>query len=186
MSALSSHRNFVTVVKYLHDEERSDVKHEYLNGIVHAMAGGTLGHDAIGLNVTSALKTRLRGRRCRMHGSDALVRLSRQGDERCYYPDASATCGPFDPAARAIEEPVVIFEVLSPSTARIDRTEKKEAYLACASLQHYVLIDPERPEVTIYTRAAEGWAMTIYNELSDTLPLPAIETVLPLAEIYEG
>ncbi len=186
MSALSSHRNFVTVVEYLHDEERSDVKHEYLNGLVHAMEGGTLGHDAIGLNVASALKTRLRGLGCRAHGSDALVHLARQGDERYYYPDASVTCGPFDPAARAIEEPVVVFEVLSPSTARIDRTEKKEAYLTCASLQHYVLIEPERVEVTIYTRAAEGWATTIYHELTDTLPLPAIETSLPLAEIYEG
>lgn len=186
MSALSNSSNYVTVVEYLHDEELSDVKHEYLNGIVHAMAGGTLGHDAIGLNVTSALKTRLRGGRCRPHGSDALVHLSRQGDERYYYPDASATCGPFDPAGRAIEAPVLIVEVLSPSTARLDRTEKKDAYLACESLRHYVLVEPERVEVTIYTRAADGWTMTIYNELTDTLPLPGIEADLPLAEIYEG
>ena len=186
MSALSGHGNFVTVVEYLHDEERSDVKHEYLNGIVHAMAGGTLGHSRIVRNITRAIGNRLHGRRCHLFTSDAAVHLVRNQDERFYYPDASVMRGPVDPAARAIVAPVAVFEVLSPSTARIDRTEKKDAYLACESLQHYILVEPERVEVTIYTRAAEGWTMTIYNERTDTLPLPAIETALPLAEIYEG
>ena len=186
MSALSNPSKFVSVVEYLHDEELSDVKHEYLNGVVYAMAGGTIRHSAIGLNITSSLKSRLRGKDCRPHASDTAVNLSRNNDERYYYPDASVTCGPFDPSARVLENPVVIFEVLSPSTARIDQTEKKDAYLACESIQHYVIVEPEHVEVTIHTREADGWKLTIYNELTDVLPLTAIEVALPLAEIYES
>lgn len=186
MSALTNHASFISVVEYLHGEELSDVKHEYLNGVVHAMAGGTVRHGVIALNISSGLKIRLRGKSCRPHGSDTAVHFSRDQDERYYYPDASVTCGPFDPSARAVEAPVAIFEVLSPTTARIDRTEKKEAYLACASVQHYILVDPDRVETTIYTRETGGWKMTVYNELADELPLPAIEVSLSLAEIYEG
>ncbi len=186
MSALSNLGHFVSVVEYLHDEEQSDVKHEYLNGVVHAMAGGTLGHSIITQKILLALGTRLRGKQCRPFGSDAAVHFSQAHDERYYYPDATVTCGPFDPAARAIETPVVIFEVLSPSTARIDRTEKKDAYLACKSLQHYILVEPDRVEAVIYTREGEGWKTTFYNELTDALSLSAIEVSLPLAEIYEA
>ena len=96
------------------------------------------------------------------------------------------TCGPLDRSARALENPVVIFEVLSPSTARIDQSEKKDAYLACPSIQHYIIVDPERVNVTIYTREPDGWKMTAYNEHSDVLALTAIEVALPLSEIYEG
>lgn len=186
MSALSNPSKFVTVVEYLHAEELSDVKHEYLNGVVHAMAGGTVRHGDISMRITSALMARLRGKPCSPHSADSAVNLSRNHDERYYYPDASVTCGPFDPSARVLENPVVIFEVLSPSTARIDQTEKKDAYLACESIQHYVIVEPERVEVTIYTRAADGWNLTIFNELTDALPLAAIEVDLPLAEIYEN
>ncbi len=186
MSALSNQVTFVSVVEYLHDEELSDVKHEYLNGTVHAMAGGSVGHGDIGRNITSALQTLLRGKPCRPHNSDIAVHLSQKRDERYYYPDASVTCGPLDRAARALENPVAIFEVLSPSTARIDQSEKKDAYLACPSIQHYVIVDPEQVNVTIYTREADGWKMTAYNELTDALALTAIEVTLSLAEIYEG
>ncbi len=87
--------------------------------------------------------------------------------------------------ARTIENPSAIFEVLSPSTARIDQSEKKDAYLACPSVQHYVLVHAEKVEVTIYTRTADGWDVVVYNELTDELPLPAIEVCVPLGEIYE-
>ena len=186
MSAQTNQVTFVSVVEYLHDEELSDVKHEYLNGTVHAMAGGGVRHGDIGLNIASALKALLRGKNCRPHNSDVAVHLSQNRDERYYYPDASVTCGPLDLSARALENPVVIFEVLSPSTARIDQSEKKDAYLACESILHYVIVDPERVNVIIYTREADGWKMTAYNELTDTLALTAIEVTLSLAEVYEG
>lgn len=186
MSALSNQVTFVSVVEYLHDEELSDVKHEYLNGTVHAMAGGSVGHGEMGKHIVVALSAHLRGKNCRPHNSDIAVHLSQNRDERYYYPDASVTCGPLDGSARALENPVVIFEVLSPSTARIDQSEKKDAYLACPSIHHYIIVDPERVNVTIYTREPDGWKMTAYNEHSDVLQLTAIEVALPLSEIYEG
>jgi Uma2 family endonuclease len=186
MSALSKQVTFVSVVEYLHDEDLSDVKHEYINGTVHAMAGGTVGHGETGKRIVVALSNHLRGKDCRPHNSDIAVHLAQARDERYYYPDASVTCGPLDRAARALENPVVIFEVLSPTTARIDQTEKKDAYLACQSIQHYVIVDPERVNVIIYTREQSSWKMTAYNELTDALDLTAIEVTLTLAEIYEG
>ena len=186
MSALSNQVTFVSVVEYLHDEELSDVKHEYLNGTVHAMAGGSVGHGLTMKQITTSLDKHLLGKRCRAFPSDVAVHLSQNRDDRYYYPDASVTCGPLDRSARALENPVVIFEVLSPSTARIDQSEKKDAYLSCPSIQHYIIVDPERVNVIIYTREAGGWKMTAYNEHSDVLALTAIEVALPLSEIYEG
>jgi Uma2 family endonuclease len=186
MSALSKQVSFVSVVEYLRDEELSDVKREYINGTVHVMTGRTVGHGEIGRNITTALHILLRGKPCRAHNSDIAVHLSLGTDERYYYPDASVTCGPLDNSARALEKPIVVFEVLSPNTARVDRTEKKDAYLACESIQHYVIVEPENINVLIYTREPSGWKMTAYNELTDALALTAIEATLSLAEIYEG
>ncbi len=186
MSAHSNQNSFISVVEYLHDEELSAVKHEYLNGTVHAMAGGTLRHGEIGLNIATTLKIHLRGKNCRAHNSDIAVHLSQGSDERYYYPDASVSCGPLNNSARSLENPAVIFEVLSPNTARVDRTEKKDAYLACESIQHYVIVEPDRVDVLIYTREQSVWKMTAYNELTDALALTAIGVTLTLAEIYEG
>ncbi len=186
MSALTNQVTFVSVVEYLHDEELSAVKHEYINGTVHAMAGGTVGHGEMGKRIVVALSNLLQGKPHRPHNSDIAVHLSQNRDERYYYPDASVTCGPLDLSARALENPVVIFEVLSPTTARFDQSEKKDAYLACESIQHYVIVDPERVNVVIYSREADGWKMTAYDELTDALALTAVEVTLSLAEIYEG
>lgn len=185
MSALSIQQIFISPTEYLEGEELGDCKHEYLNGVVYAMAGGTNQHADIGGNIFTALKFRLRGKPCRAKNSDASIRLRHGHDERYYYPDVSVICAPKNPHARFEENPTVIFEVLSPSTERFDNEEKKNAYLRCESLQAYVLVHSERVEVTIYTRRADGWDATIYNETSDTLPLPCIECELPLSEIYE-
>ena len=185
MSALSIEQLFVTPDEYLEGEESADCKHEYLNGVVYAMAGGKTEHGQIGLNITAALKFRLRGKPCQPTNSDIRVRLKHGQDERFYYPDASVFCHPLKKGALYSENPTAIFEVLSPTTERYDRSEKKDAYLACESIQAYVLVHSERVEVTIYTRVGDGWDVIVYNELTDTLPLPCIECELPLAAIYE-
>ena len=185
MSALSIEHSFVSPTEYLEGEELADCKHEYLNGVVYAMAGGTYRHSRIAVRLVSALERRLHGKPCSPTNSDMSVRLAHNQDERFYYPDATVVCTPIRDNARFIENPTVIFEVLSPSTERFDNEEKKNAYLRCESLQAYVLVHSERVEVTIYTRRSDGWGATIYNETSDTLLLPCIECELPLSEIYE-
>lgn len=185
MSALSSQQFFVSPAEYLEGEEHADCKHEYLNGVVYAMAGGTFRHSRIAIKVVSALDRRLAGKRCRPTNSDMSIRVAYGKDERFYYPDAAVVCSPIRDDAHFAENPSVIFEVLSPSTARYDNGEKKDAYLRCESLQAYVIVHSERVEVTIYTRIGDGWDVVVYNELTDTLPLPCIECELPLAAIYE-
>ena len=185
MSALSIEQLFVTPNEYLDGEESADCKHEYLNGMVYAMAGGTFVHSTVAVNIVSALKTGLRGRPCRPVNSDMRVQFRVGSDHRYYYPDAAVICHPVPKGALFIENPTVVFEVLSPGTERYDRSEKKDAYLACESIQTYVLVHSERVEVTIYTRVGDGWDVVVYNELTDTLPLPCIECELPLVEIYD-
>lgn len=185
MSALSIEQSFISPSEYLDGEELADCKHEYLNGVVYAMAGGTYRHSRIAVRLVSLLNARLRGKPCRPTNSDMRIRVARAQDFRFYYPDAAVACTPIRDDALFVDNPTVIFEVLSPSTERFDNGEKKEAYLRCESVQAYVLIHSERVEVTIYTRRADGWDATIYNETTDTIPLPCIECELPLAEIYE-
>lgn len=185
MSALSKSQFFVSPAEYLEREEQSDCKHEYLNGVVYAMAGGTNRHGDIVGNIFAALKSKLTGSAYRAKNAGSKVRLLHGRDERFYCPDVSVVCGLQKPQALFTENPTVIFEVLSPSTERFDKGEKKDAYLRCESLQAYVLVHSERVEVTIYTRSGDGWDAVIYNELSDTLPLRCIECELPLATIYE-
>lgn len=185
MGAISIQQIYISPSEFLAREEMAPCKHEYLNGVVYAMAGGTIEHSNIGGNIFAALKAHLRGKPCRPLNSDLLIHLRHGADECFYYPDTSVICGPADPKARFVDSPTVIFEVLSPSTARFDTGEKKDAYLRCESLQAYVLVHSEKVEVTIHTRRADGWDTVRYDETSDTLPLPCIECELPLAEIYE-
>lgn len=185
MSALQHNSFFISPEDYLTGEENSETKHEYLNGVVYGMTGGTSRHTDISINITSALKTLLRGKPCLPKNSDLKVHLRNGDDNRYYYPDVTVVCGPVDPKCTIVDKPTVIFEVLSPATERFDSGEKRDAYLRCESLQAYVIVHTERIEVTIYARTPGGWVATRYNELSDTLPLPMIDTALPLAEIYE-
>lgn len=185
MSAIPHDSFFISPEEYLAGEENSETKHEYLNGVVYAMAGGTNRHSDISVNITSSLKTRLRGKPCRPKNSDIKVHIRNGNDDRYYYPDVTVVCGAVEPKSSIVENPTVIFEVLSPSTERFDTGEKRDAYLRCESLQAYVIIHTERIEVTIYTRTPAGWVAMRYNELSDILPLAMIDAVLPLSEIYE-
>ncbi len=185
MSAISGEHFFATPSAYLAAEELSEGKNEYVDGVVFARPGGTVRHSEISGNISSGLDARLRRTNFRSCGCDFRVHLTYEFHERFYYPDASVVQLPIDGHALFVENPTVIFEVLSPSTERFDNEEKKDAYLRCESLQAYVLVHSERVEVTIYTRRVDGWDATIYNETTDTLPLPCIECELPLSEIYE-
>jgi Uma2 family endonuclease len=184
MSAVAQYELLVPSANYFAAEEASPIKHEYLSGVVYAMAGGTPRHGAIATNIAIALGQALRGSSCRPYNSDVLVHLRHGTDERFYYPDVSVACEPVPVGARAIENPTIIFEVLSPSTERLDRSEKRDAYLRCPSLKAFVLVASENVEVTIYERAGEEWKATVYTDQADILPLSSLTCELPLSEIY--
>lgn len=129
---------------YLDGELLSELKHEYLSGVVYAMAGGRNIHNEIAGNVFLGLATRLRGKTCRPYNSDTKVRLRLPGGLRFYYPDTQVTCHPNPPDDTYQDQPVVVVEVISESTRRTDEGEKLDSYRALPSLDVYLLVESER------------------------------------------
>ena len=178
--------NLISVDDYLAGELVSTVKHEYLGGVVYAMAGGRNAHNLIATNTLVALGSRLRGRSCRAFNSDTKIRVRLPAQVRFYYPDASVVCQPNPQTASFQDEPAVLAEVLSRRTRRIDEGEKKEAYLTIPSLGVFLLIEQDAPAVILFRRTEHGFVREVYQGLDAVLPLPEIETELPLSEIYES
>lgn len=175
----------MSVEEYLELEENSTVKHEYVDGHVYAMAGGTVDHGTIAVNVVSQLRPFLRGGRCRVHNSDVKVRL---GPRRFVYPDVSVGCDPrdrVDGRATFINYPRLVVQILSPSTARYDQGDKVEMYRALPSFEEYVLIDAEQVGIEVRTRQDDGaWQVQTYGP-GDHVRISTIDVRLPIAEFYE-
>lgn len=178
--------NLVSVEDYLAGELTSPTKHEYLGGVVYAMAGARNLHNRIATNTLGSLHARLRGRPCQPYNSDTKIRLQALGQTRFYYPDASVICRSNSDDDSFQDEPVVIAEVLSKATRRIDEGEKKDAYLTKPSLHVYLLIEQDSPLVTVFRRSDIGFDREVFVGFDAIIPLTEIETELPLAEIYDG
>jgi Uma2 family endonuclease len=156
--AVEAHHALYSLEDYLGLEEYANVKHEYLDGVIHAMAGGSPEHGAITMRIGAALIAQLRGRGCTVSSSDVRIRVAATGLST--YPDLSVGCGerrvdPLDP--QALADPVVLVEVLSPSTEAYDRGEKFRHYQQIPSLLEVLLVAHERQEVEIRRRAKGGW-----------------------------
>jgi Uma2 family endonuclease len=149
------------------------------------MAGARNQHNDISGNIFTALHGRLRGKSCRPYNSDTKVRIRLPRQTRFYYSDTQVTCQPNPRTDSFQDHPRVIVEVLSKGTRRLDEGEKKDAYLTIPSLGVYLLVEQETPAVVAYRRAGEGFEREVYEGLDAVIPLPEIETELPLAEIYE-
>ena len=179
-------RNLISVEDYLAAELDSDVRHEYVGGVVYEMTGAKNIHATISLNIAAYLHIRLRGKRCRPFNNDTKIRVRLPTDLRFYYPDVSVTCNPGPPHDTYQGEPTVVIEVLSRSTRRIDLGEKKDAYLTIPSLNVYLLVEQERAEVVAFRRTEQGFVREFYQGLDAVVPLAEIESELPLKEIYEA
>lgn len=174
----------VSVADYLAGELNSPVRHEFVNGWIEAMSGGTLAHARIAGNIYKALSDRLPDGPCEAFNSDAKVKLKSNEGTWFYYPDASVSCSPGDQEETYLTSVTAVFEVLSPSTRRIDQGEKKAVYLAHPPLAVYALVETDEPRVTVFRRAGEEFVTEEYEGLDAVLPLPEIGAELPLAEIY--
>lgn len=183
---VESARRLVSVDDYLTAELDSPVKHEYVGGVVYAMAGGRNTHNLIAGNIFACLHVRLRGSACRPYNSDTKIRLRLPSHVRFYYPDLSVVCRP-NPGRDAFQdEPAVIVEVLSRRTRRQDEGEKKDAYLQIPSLTHYLLVEPDEPLVVAYRRTDLGFLRETWEGLEAVVPMVDLGIELPLAEAYEG
>jgi Uma2 family endonuclease len=179
--------DLVSVEDYLAGEEHSEIKHEYLGGVIHAMAGGTNDHAAVAMNAGGSLVPQLRGKPCRTFGSDAKLKIEFPDHIRFYYPDLQVVCRPNPGSDHFQEQPVLVIEVLSESTRRTDMGEKKDAYLAVPSLKVLLLVESDRPRVVAYRRrAAGGFEVEEYTGRDAVIALPEIEAELPFVELYDG
>jgi Uma2 family endonuclease len=175
----------VSVDDFLAGELVSNEKHEYSGGYVYAMAGGTTLHNRVSGNFFAALHGQLRGQRCEPFNSDMKVRVPLPTHTRFYYPDGMVVCEP-NPADDTFQDrPVVIAEVVSKSTRRIDEGEKRDAYLTIPTLMAYMVIESNRPRVVVHRRTDSGFVAEAYEGAEAVIPLPAIEAQLSLAELYE-
>jgi Uma2 family endonuclease len=176
----------VSIAEYLAGEEISGVKHEYLGGAVHAMAGATNQHNTISTSTLLALGSQLRGKSCQPFNSDTKIRIEYPDHTRFYYPDAMVVCQPNSASDHFQDQPVVVIEVLSDSTRRADLVEKRDAYLTIPSLKVLIFVEPDAPSVTLH-RAKPGGGFTLerHSGLDAIIPLPEIEAALPLSEVYE-
>lgn len=148
-----------------------------------AMTGGSLGHSAIAVNVISQLRNRLRGKPCRALGPDAGVATV---GNAVRYPEAVVTCSPYDRKDRIVPNPVIVFEVVSPTSVRTDRVVKVREYGAVSSIRRYVIVEPGAMAVTIlYRTVADAVFMEDAKGEGETLVLPEIGIELPVADIYE-
>ena len=173
----------MSVEEYLRFEAESPTKHEYVDGEVYEMSGVTRRHAQIVMNISYRLHGMARGGPCQVIAVDVKVRPRRT---RFYYPDVMVVRTPGDPDDIVVTDACFIVEVTSPSTARTDRGEKREAYLDMPALRGYVIVDHRWRRVEWYARSASGeWAdRQVIGTGSVIVPCP--ETELTLDEIYEG
>lgn len=170
-----------TVHDFLEWEAQQPERHEFIDGRILAMVGGSAAHATIRDTITGALRTRLRGKPCRAF-SEGLKVVT---DVASHYPDVVVTCIPVQPTDDQIGEPAVVIEVFSRTTADRDRSAKWVGYQDIPSLQHYLLIAQDRRRVEVFTRTGEAWNLMTVRPPRDRVALPAIGSELTLDEIYE-
>jgi len=176
----------LTEEEYLTLDRAAEFRHEFLNGEMFAMSGGSMAHSRLQTNIINALYTPLRDRGCESFTSDFRVRVS----SRMYvYPDVSVVCGQpllADDHKDILLNPFAIFEVLSPTTEKYDRGVKFQHYRTIESLNEYILVDQDQVRIEQYTRQDGNiWTLRDHLGLEEELTMNSIGVSLPLRRIYD-
>ena len=175
----------LSAAQYLEWEARSRVKHEYVDGEVYATSGASRRHNLLVTNLLRrAANAAAEHRNCQVFGSDMRVHVEARNS--FYYPDVSACCDPHDRDELYVKNPCLIIEVLSPSTASVDRREKRTSYATLISLREYIIVEQDRMRVELYRRESRGWQGYILSQSDDFVELSCLVLRLTLSEIYEG
>src|SRR5487761_2348230 len=173
-------RRPMTIEEFLAWEEGQELRWEFDGFAPVAMTGGTAGHSAIQRNLTIALGVRLRGKPCQAYTSDLKIRVA--GSIR--YPDGFVVCSPVPRNATIVNDPVVVFEVLSPSTASVDQFVKNQEYRDTPSIQRYVMLEQDFVGALVFARAGDDWVGHVLGA-DAVLAMPEIGIDVPLADLYE-
>ena len=183
--ASTAAQTYLTPEEYLTWERKSDTKHEYLGAEIIAMSGASRAHSLIVTNISGELYIQLKGGTCEVHTNDMRVRT--HPETSYFYPDVVVVCGEphfEDNVFDTLLNPVVLVEVLSPSTERYDRGEKFDYYQQLTSLREYVLVSQDEVRVELHRRQGTAWQPTEFRSLKDMLSLDAINCELALSDIY--
>ena len=181
-------RTKFTEEEYLEYENQSLERHEFFQGEIFAMAGGSNLHAVIFSNLFIGLGIQLKGKPCRPYGSDLRIHIP---ENSLYtYPDISIKCGEFstsDKSKNSFINPEVIIEILSPSTRGYDRGDKFKLYRDIPTLKEYILVDSERIGVEIFRfEQSNHWHFTELKSITDSLEIQHVHVSIPLADIYEA
>lgn len=171
---------------YLAYEAQSPVRHEYIAGEIFAMTGASIRHNVIAGNLFAELRSHLEGTPYRALIEGVKLRLRKE--QSYFYPDVMVTCEDrlkeLDSQQQIVEAPLVVIEILSPTTEATDRREKLRAYRTLPSLKEYLLVGQEQAQVEIYRRRGDiGWDIITY-EPGDTVEIASLEITLGMDEIY--
>ena len=171
--------------EYLAFDDRADYKSEYYNGKMSAMAGASLNHNGLTFELSGILGAQLAGKGCQGLSSDMRVRVP--ATNLYAYPDMTIVCGPPKVEHNCLLNPVVIVEVLSPSTEGFDRGRKFDHYQTIQSLAEYVTVAQDRMQLVVHSRTPEGnWLMRSATSPEDIVELASIGCHIPLGELYRG
>ncbi len=179
-----------SIAEYFEMEDAAVERHEYQDGEILAMAGGSPEQSFIAANIVREAGNALKGKPCRVAESNLRVRIPHS--PRCMYPDASIICGPLqfdpqDPKRHTILNPKVIIEVLSTSTEAYDRGDKFTQYRKIEAFEEYILISQDRPNVESFLRQADGaWSIQNYIGLDTVAKIRSLGISIPMSELYAG
>jgi Uma2 family endonuclease len=175
-----SAEQLMSLQEFLAWEREQPERHEYARGIIAMMTGGSLDHSTIASNLWTALRERLRSSSCRAFRGDTKI----IANNSIRYPDLTVTCSPMRGGDDLVPEPIVVVEVVSPSTEREDRGRKKFDYFGTPSIRQYAIVEQDERRIDLYTRAGDQWTDEIVTGEA-VLCLTSIGVEIPLDLIYE-
>lgn len=181
---LAVQESLMSEAEYLIFEEKSKIRHEFMDGEIFSMAGATRKHNLATTNISTELNLQLRETDCEVYANDFRVKIR---DGHNVYPDVAVACGEIEVEGNdtTLLNPVVVFEVLSKSTEKRDRGDKAEDYYRLKSLQEYVLVSQYRVRVEHFSRQKNNeWTLKFYEDLNDTVELKSIKCKIPLKLVY--
>ena len=187
---MSAAQTYLTPQEYIDLERKAlpdanTIRSEYVNGEIIAMSGASRAHNLITMNVSAGLHARLKDNGCEVYAND--MRVSTPSTTSYFYPDVVVVCEEprfEDKTCDTLLNPIILVEVLSPTTEFYDRNEKFSHYQQLQSLQEYILVSQDSVNVERRRRQVDSWIVTNSQNLAEHLPLTSIQCELPLQEIY--
>lgn len=174
----------ITEAAYLEGEKHAKVRHEFVNGQIYAMAGASKRHNRIARNFILLMQASADAKACEVYFSDIKVRTEKY--KTYYYPDVVVGCADDEADEYYLEQPCLIIEVASASTQRKDYLEKALSYQSIPSLEAYLIVAQDKPQVDMLLRVDNDWQLQQCDRIDDQLDLPCLALTVNVSDVYKG